>query len=207
MHPDPIAEMQSDKEELADSRRKIRIFEERLAEIARDNRSLEKLVKEKNSRILTIEAENIRLRMLRTDESLRSDVTGLRTEVGKKDRELTELRRVIERLTENEKSLLGRTAAAEQRAATFQSTAVLIQAARDAADEKLEAAEEARLEAVRKMVDAVSKREGLEKRVVDLLGIISSVTKVLPLLPPALVKPSKDVQSLLATLKKVDVRV
>lgn len=192
--------------ELAEARSTIRRFEEHVASQHKDKTSLERLVQEKNSRILSLEAENIRLKMLRTDAELRTQVDGLRTEVGKKDRELVELRRVIEKFKDNEKSLLGRTAAAEQRALTFQENMKLMQADRDSADEKLEEQSRLRNEAVRKMVDAVSAREGLDRRILDLLGIISSMTKVLPLLPPALVKSSKDVQALLAAMKKVDVK-
>lgn len=190
--------------ELAEARSTIRRAEERRENEAADRRSLERLVQEKNSRILSLEAEVLRLRRERTDKQNDALVDSLRKEVGAKDKRLVELQRVIDRHVENEKTILARATAAEQQTKTFQQTLAHMQAARDAADAKLDKVEAERLETVRKMVDAVSVRERLDRKVLALLEIVTAVTKVVPLLPPGLLQ-SRDVKTMLSLLKKLDV--
>jgi hypothetical protein len=201
--PQDIENLQN---ELAEARATIRRFEEHSQTVTSDNLSLGQLVKEKNSKIIALETENARLKMQRTDKENALLVDGLRKEVGARDRKLVELKRVIEKHVDNEKLILVRATIAEQRAATFQNTITLMQAGRDAADAKVDEVEKARLEAIRKMVDAVSAREGLNKKISSLLDVITATTKLVSVLPPGLLQ-SKDVRTLLALMKKMDVRL
>ena len=200
--PQDIENLQT---ELAEARATIRRFEEHVANQHRDKTSLEDVLKQKNAKVTALEAENVRLKMQRTDKENDALVDALRKEVGAKDKRIVELQRVIDKHVENEKIILGRAIAAEQRTNTFQQTLAHMQAARDASDAKLDAAEEARLESVRKMVDAVSAREGLDRKILGLLEVVSAVSKVVPLLPSGLLQ-SRDVRVMLALLKKLDVK-
>lgn len=199
--PQDIENLQT---ELAEANATIRRFQEHLPTVAAEKRSLENVLQQKNSKVLALEAENVRLKMQRTDKENDALVDALRKEVGAKDKRLVELQRVIDRHVENEKITLARATAAEQQTKAFQQTLAHMQVARDAADAKLDKAEEERLAAVRKMVDAVSVRERLDRKVLALLEIVTAVTKVVPLLPPGLLQ-SRDVKTMLSLLKKLDV--
>jgi hypothetical protein len=213
---DPLAlTPESVADELAESRATLRRFEERIIELAKDSASLKALVSEKNTQIVRLEAENVRLKMTRTDAELGKQVDGLRIEVGKKDRELVDLRRAVEKYQGNEKILLGRALLAEQKTLAFQNTLITAQVARDAAqareqeakdsaDERVEEQNQLRLEAVRGMVSAVDRSGKLDQKVLDLLKVVQAAAKVVPLLPPGLVKSSKDVQVFVSSLKKLD---
>jgi chromosome segregation ATPase len=145
-----------------------RRFEGRLAELTQDLRSARSLVSEKNSQIVRLEAENLRLKMTRTDRELSTQIDGLRTEVGKKDRELVELRRQIEKFVENEKVILHRAAVADQKVATVQNTLVTMQRSRDAAQAETEKHDRARAEAVTQMIAAADRARRAEERLAEL---------------------------------------
>jgi len=131
----------------------VRRFEGRLAELAGDLRSAKELVSSKNSQIIKLEAENLRLKMTRTDKELSTEVDGLRREVGLKHKELVDLKRRLEVFQDNEKVTLHRAVAAEQKIVIMQTTMTTMQKARDAAHLEVEKHDRERLEAVRNMVD------------------------------------------------------
>jgi len=98
--------------------------------------SLKSLVREKNAQVIRLEAENVRLKMARTDKELQGQVDGLRKEVGQKDRALVDYKRQLDKFTENEKLLLVRTASAEQKTVTLQNTLTTMQIARDKSERR-----------------------------------------------------------------------
>jgi|KBSSwiStaDraftv2_1062776.scaffolds.fasta_scaffold03148_21 chromosome segregation ATPase len=146
----------------------IEALNERLKSVEGDVRSAEERVKLQNDKILRLEAENIRLKMQRTDVELSKQVDGLRTEVGKKDKELVELRRRIDTLQSDQVSILRRATVAEEKIKIFQNTIETIQKGRDAAAEKAEQANQDRLDALRKMVDAEDRAKKAQTRVAEL---------------------------------------
>ncbi len=192
--------------ELSEARAQLRRYTSEIPEFVRTVDSLKALVSEKNTKIIRLEAENVRLKMTRTDKELSTQVDGLRIEVGKKDRELVDLRRQVETFKENERLTLLRATTAEQRTATFQNTLITLQAARDAADAKADQSEADRLTVVRRMVDAIDRCGKLDTQLLAQLKIVQAITKVLPLLPPNLSKSSKDVQSLLTLMKNLETK-
>jgi len=125
-------------------------------------------VKALNDRTLKLETENVRLKMQRTDAELGKQVDGLRVEVGKKDRELLELRKRIAALQENEVIILRRAAVAEQKIVVMQNTIETMQRGRDAAYEQTEKHDRERLDAVRSMIDAQDRAKRAEARVAEL---------------------------------------
>lgn len=139
-------------------------YSDRVSELAQDLSSAKHLVQSKNTQITRLETENVRLKMARTDQELATQVAGLRTEVGKKDRELVELRRQLAVFTENEKIILRRAAAADAKVATVQETLVRMQRSRDAAQAETEAHDRARAEAVTAMISASDRARKLEER-------------------------------------------
>jgi chromosome segregation ATPase len=134
----------------------------------RDIKSLRDLVSAKNISIIRLETENGRLKMTRSDKELSTQVDGLRIEVGKKDRELVELRRRIETFVENEKIILRRAASAEAKIVTVQETLVRMQRARDAAQVETEKHDRERLEAVAQMISAADRAQKAEARLAEL---------------------------------------
>lgn len=141
---------------------------DRLKATEADLASLKSLVSAKNVQITRLETDNVRLKMLRADKELAVQVEGLRHEVGRKDRELVDLRRKLEAFQENEKITLHRAAVAEQKVATVQNTLVTMQRSRDAAHLKVEEHERDRLEAVRTMVHAQDRAKVAEAKLVEL---------------------------------------
>jgi chromosome segregation ATPase len=133
-----------------------------------DLRSSQDRVKALNDRTLKLETENVRLKMQRTDAELGKQVDGLRIEVGKKDRELLELRKRITMLQENEAIILRRAAVAEQKIVVMQNTIETMQRGRDSAFEQTEKHDRERLDAVRSMIDAQDRAKRAEARVAEL---------------------------------------
>jgi hypothetical protein len=122
------------------------------SELVKDSHSLQSLVSTKNAAIVRLEAENLRLKMTRTDKELSTQVDALRTEVGKKDKLLVEYQKVIENYKGNEIIILRRAAVAEQKVATVQDTMTRIQKSRDASAAEADKNDKARLDAIRDMV-------------------------------------------------------
>ncbi len=143
---------------------------DRLKAIEADLKSAQDVIKLKNERVLRLEAENIRLKMQRTDKELGIQVDGLRAEVGKKDKENVELRRRIEALQENEAIILRRAAAAEQKVVLMQNTMETIQKSRDKAHLDVERHDRDRLDAVRQMIDAQDRAKKAEAKIAELEG-------------------------------------
>jgi chromosome segregation ATPase len=103
----------------------------KLSETEGDFKSLQVAHSLKGQKIVTLEAEIVRLRMLRTDEQLRGEVDGLREQVSKKDREIARLQKEAARLVEGERAAVVRAQQAEQRTTHFQATLETMQHARD----------------------------------------------------------------------------
>jgi chromosome segregation ATPase len=136
--------------------------------VVAERRSLADQVRVQGDKVLRLEAELVRLRMQRTDAALAAEVDGLRTEVGKKDRELVELRRKLASLQENEAIVLHRAAVADQKVSTVQNTLAAMQRGRDAAYEEVERHDRARAEAVTAMVAAADRARRAEERLAEL---------------------------------------
>lgn len=133
-----------------------------------DLRSAGDRVKVQNDKILKLEAENVRLKMQRTDAELSTQVEGLRIEVGKKDRELVELKRRIQSLQDDEAAILRRASVAEEKIKVMMTTIETMQKGRDAAYAQTEQHDQDRLTAVRQMVDAQDRAKKAEARVAEL---------------------------------------
>ena len=125
-------------------------------------------VKLQNEKILKLEAENVRLKLQRTDAELTAQVDGLRIEVGKKDRELVDLKRRIQSLQDDEVSILRRANVAEEKIKVMMTTIETMQKGRDAAYAQTEQHDKDRLDAVRKMVDAEDRAKRALARVAEL---------------------------------------
>lgn len=132
----------------------IRTLLEDNAGLHRKNQDLGSLVSTKNAQIVRLEAENVRLKLDRTDSALKSEVAGLRAEVGAKDRKLIEQGRTIDTLREAETLALRRSADAKQQVTIYQTTLSTMQRARDAAQGAQATAEQARIDAIREMAIA-----------------------------------------------------
>ncbi len=156
---------------------------EKLKAVEVDMKSLQDSVKLKNEKIIKLEAENVRLKMQRTDAELQGRVDGLRIEVGKKDRELVDLKRRIGILQGDEASILRRAASAEQKIALQQTTMETMQKARDAAHLEREKHDQDRLEAVKKSIDFEDRLKVATARIAELEGKTGK--------PKPFVKPSQ----------------
>jgi chromosome segregation ATPase len=148
----------------------IRALGGKLEATEADLKSLKDAVRVKNEKIVKLEAENIRLKLERTDKELSAQVDGLRTEVSKKDRELVDLKRAVGTLKENEVLLLRRASAAEQKILLQQTTMERMQKSRDAAHAEVEAHEKDRLDAVRKVIDYDDRLKKANVRIAELEG-------------------------------------
>lgn len=146
---------------------------DKLKETEADLKSLQDVVKAKNEKVTKLEAENIRLKMERTDKELTSQVEGLRIEVGKKDRELVELRKAVQTFKENEILTLRRVSAAEQKILLQQTTMERMQKSRDAAHAAVEQHDKDRLDAVRTSLDYDDRLKKANAKIADLEKIIS----------------------------------
>lgn len=146
----------------------INRFQDAFAEVAKEKRSLVDQLKIQSDKVIRLEAQNVGLKMTRTDKELSSQVDGLRIEVGKKDRELVDLKRRLQTLQENEALILRRAASAEEKIRIQQTTMETFQKSRDAAHEAVERHDRERLEAVRTMIEAQDRAKKAEARVAEL---------------------------------------
>ena len=115
---------------------------EKMMGLERDLADLRKLVTEKNARIVRYEAENVRLKLQRTDAELAVLVEALKKEVGTKDRRLVEVERATTVMRDSEVLALRRAAEAEQKVKVLQATLETMQTARDAAERRISAAQD-----------------------------------------------------------------
>jgi len=141
---------------------------ERLKLAEANEKSLQDVVRGKNAQIIRLEAENARLKMQRSDAELGTQVVGLRAEVGKKDRELVDLKRSNATFKENEIIILRRAAAAEQKIIVMQTTMETFQKSRDAAHALVEKHDKERLEAVKISIDYSDRAKKAEALVAEL---------------------------------------
>jgi chromosome segregation ATPase len=148
----------------------IEALGDRLKLAEANEKCLQDVVRGKNAQVTRLEAENVRLKMQRSDTELGAQVVGLRTEVGKKDRELVELKKSLATFKENEIIILRRAAAAEQKISVMQTTMETFQKSRDAAHTKVEQHEKERLEAVRTSIEYSDRMKKAETRVAELEG-------------------------------------
>ncbi len=146
----------------------IAAFGDRIKAAEGDLASAKSLIQEKNKQITRLETENVRLKMERADKELRTQVEGLRTEVGKKDAALVAHKRQIDIFLENEKVILRRAASAEAKVLSVQETLVRMQRSRDAAQAEVEVHDKARIEAVGQMVSAADRARKLEERLAEI---------------------------------------
>lgn len=133
-----------------------------------DLKSLQDAMKIKNDKVLKLEAENIRLKLQRTDAELQGQVDALRIEVGKKDKEMVDLRRRVQSLQDDEASILRRANVAEEKVKVMMTTIETMQKGRDAAYAETERHDKERLDAVRTMVDAQDRAKKAEARILEL---------------------------------------
>lgn len=136
----------------------------RIAAFESEVMSLKSLVSQKNLQVIRLEAENVRLKMVRTDAELSKQVDGLRKEVGIKDRALVDYKRQLDIFLENEKLILVRATAAEQKTATLQNTLTTMQTARDASDRRAAAASDVARESERLVAQASGKVKEADER-------------------------------------------
>lgn len=113
---------------------------DKLKETENDLKSLQTAHRIKGDRILQLEAEVLRLKMLRSDEQNRVEVEALRKEVSKKDHEVVRLSKLVTSLQDREKELLFQAREADRRAdesaerlRAFQNTCEAMQRDRDGA--------------------------------------------------------------------------
>ncbi|MGI0148709.1 MAG: hypothetical protein ACREDF_04160, partial [Thermoplasmata archaeon] len=155
----------------------------------------------KGQRIISLEAEVVRLRMLRTDEQLRSEVDGLREQVGKKDREIDRLQKEAARFVEGERAAIVRAQQAEQRTAHFQGTLETMQRARDEAQAERDRLAEDLRKATTENEDLLKQAKAFTSEVSELLKVREAALKVFRSIPPAL-KVAREVRVLGAHLKE-----
>ena len=105
--------------------------------------SLKSVVSQKNAQVVRLEAENVRLKMQRTDAELTAQVDGLRKEVGTKDRRLVEVKRTVTTMRDSEVLALRRAAEAEQKVRILQATIETMQTARDESERRASASMDA----------------------------------------------------------------
>lgn len=173
----------------------------KLDETEKDLKSLQTAHSLKGRRIIELEAEVVRLRMLRTDEQLRGEVDGLREQVSSKDKTIDRLQKNAVKLAQAELDSIARVRKAEQRTEHFQATLETMQHARDEAQENLavakrefEAAVVAKDQAGRLWAEADALSKSLEK-------IREQAVKAVRALPP-IARKSKEVRTLAALLKE-----
>ncbi len=120
----------------------IRGLEEKLSATERDLKSLQGALKVKGDQLIRAEAENVRLKLVRTDEQLSLEVEGLRRAAGTRDRTLVDLQRSIDQLKASEALALRRAAEAEKKSALLEGTLRTMQTARDRAQGERAAADQ-----------------------------------------------------------------
>jgi hypothetical protein len=150
----------------------IRALETKLTASEKDAADLKSVVQTKNAQIVKLEAENLRLKMTRTDEQLRLEVAGLRKAAGARDKELVDLKRKITMLEDSEKLALRRAAEAERKSDTLRVTLETMQKARDTA-------QGARAQAEQRTQDAVAQARDAERKVVEADERAKNATKPL----------------------------
>ena len=139
---------------------------EKMMGLERDLADLRKLVTEKNARIVRYEAENVRLKLQRTDAELATPVEALKKEVGTKDRRLVEIERATTLMRDSEVLALRRAAEAEQKVKVLQATLETMQTARDSAQRDIDVAQEAFRAAVSRadQADVRAHKAGVEAK-------------------------------------------
>ncbi len=169
--------MDTPVEEQVNHEIQIRALLEHNSGLLKDSHSLQSLVSTKNASIVRLEAENIRLKMTRTDKELSVQVDGLRAEISKKDKKLVELQKVIDTYKENEILTLRRASAAEQKIVLMQTTMGTMQKSRDASNLEAEKHDRARLDAVREIVTVGDQLRKANERVDALAKEIDELRK------------------------------
>lgn len=185
MIPNP---MQADvSHELVNAQIMARALSEKLLVAERDLKSLQGALKVKGEQVIRLEAENVRLKLVRTDEQLSLEVEGLRRAAGTRDRTLVELQRSIDQLKESEALALRRAAEAERKSAAFEGTLRTMQTARDSAQSAVAQAEQRVADAlseaaaaVRRSVDADERAKKATEPFVKLLVLAEAIVKKSP---------------------------
>jgi len=180
----------------------------KLIETEKDLRSLQVAHSLKGQKMISLEAEIVRLRMLRTDEQLRAEVDGLRCAVSKKDQEVSRLSQEISKMQGREKDLLSKAREAERRSGeietrleAFKETCAVMERNRDVANAV--ASEEKKAAATSKAEAEKAKEQVREALATSVLAsrIVSSAERVIALLPSG-VRGLKEVQGFAALLPK-----
>jgi hypothetical protein len=143
---------------------KINNLSEHCMVAEREVKDLKGVVSQKNAQVVRLEAENVRLKMQRTDAELAGQVEGLRKEVGIKDRALVDYKRQLAIFIENEKLILARASAAEQKVATLQNTLTAMQVDRDTSERRAASASDVARESERLVAQAVVKAKDADER-------------------------------------------
>jgi hypothetical protein len=129
----------------------------------KENKDLGALVSQKNAQIIKLEAENVRLKMVRTDAELAVQVDGLRKEVGTKDRRLVEVERAVTTMRESEALALRRASEAEQKVRILQATIETMQTARDESERRASASMDAVRESERLTAIEIAKAKAAKE--------------------------------------------
>jgi hypothetical protein len=169
--------------------------------LEKDLQSLKGAHRVKGDRNVQLEAEILRLKMLRTDEKLREDVEGLRKDVSVKDKEIVQLRKDLGLAETASKDERGRAHRATGRADALQETMGTMQHARDAAqverDLVMKRAEVAESEASKLFM----LQKAADTTISELSKIRDQAVKVFRLLPPA-VRKERDAKALQTMLRE-----
>lgn len=173
----------------------------KLMEKERDFKSLQTAASLKNAQVIKLEAEVVRIKMLRTDEQLRGEVDGLREQVSKKDRKVVRLLKVIERLEGDEKVTILRARQGERRLETFQTTLETMQHARDVAQEERDRMVGEAAKLLKEATKAAELAPGLSGVVEYLNKILEQAVKAVRALPP-ISRALKEVRVLAVLLKE-----
>jgi chromosome segregation ATPase len=171
----------------------------RLKEVEADLKSAKDALGLKCQRVTSLEAEIARLWMTRSDDAARAEAEKLRQEVSSKDKEIANLKKALAAREDNERSSLFRAQEAERKAEGFKASFETMQHARDAAISRAANAEQERLEAVRKGVEASDTARRTEAKFKNLEAIREQADRVLRALPPGL-QNQKEPRALAALL-------
>lgn len=179
----------------------IEALNAKLKETESDLKSLQTAHSLKGQKIVSLEAEIVRLRMLRTDEQLRAEVDGLREQVSKKDKEIDRLVKTLAKRDESEKTLLFRAQEAERRTAAFQATVETMQRARDEAQGTRDRIAADLQKALKEIGDLKEQAKVLATEMLELGRIRDATLKAVRALPPGS-KKIREVRVLGALLKE-----
>jgi chromosome segregation ATPase len=184
MDPANLTETPSTKE--ANQLAEIKALAGRLESMEKDAKEQSSELGQKAERIRRLETELMKLKETRTDDQLALEVKSLRLAVSAKDRNAVELTRAIEHLKDAEKVALNRAKDAERKTPALETTIGTMQKARDAAETRCTAAEQA-------FREAHSRANALEvdKKAAEELtkGIVVGLNKIV-VLAEAIVKKS-----------------